>query len=217
MFSDSGWSVYGTGDGTNYINVGYNYYNAYGTASMEVDNNVDTWMLEVVPTGKHGSDNYLRMNAGAAGALCRPLIKFDLTSLAGITSCSSAVMQLTVESVVADPMTYQNLYIAAMLTAWSQTNACWDNSDTGAPWNVAGVVGGSDVRSTPEWTGNITITDEQKVGFDITSLVNEWLSGSLTNNGLIMYSTYIAASQEFDWHSRDSATAAARPKLIVAC
>ncbi len=216
MFSNNGWSIYGNGDGTNYIHFGYNHYNAYGATSSEINNNVDTYINNTIVTQTNGSNVIMRFNNEVSNALYRCLIKFDLSTLSGISSCSSAVMQLTVESCVIDPMVYQNVLIAAVLSPWDQAQACWNNRLTGVPWNVAGLVGGSDVRSTPDWQGNINVTDEGKVGFDLTALVNDWLGGVIDNNGILIYTNYVASNQEMDWHSRDSATASARPRLNVA-
>jgi hypothetical protein len=215
IYSKDGWSVYGTGDGTNYIHFGYSFYNAYGAASSEINSNVDNWLRAQAPTLNQNGDVYLDQSAQSTNTRSRPVIKFDLTSLSGVSRCSSAIMQLTVYTIGTDPLTFQSLLVTALLSSWSENSSCWNNRSTGVPWDVAGAVGGADARSTPAWSGDITVTDEQKVGFDLTDLVNEWLSGSLVNNGIVMHSSYINSAQDLRWHSRDGLTASKRPKLNI--
>jgi hypothetical protein len=215
VYSELGWSVYGTADGTNQIVIGHSSYNAMGLASVIVTDNVDNFLQEVAPTTNRGSETYLRFTNETAAAQSWPLLQFDLTAAAGITSCVSAVLSLRVESVDSDPMTMESVRISALLTDWSETQSTWNIRKTGVNWNVAGAIGGTDVRAANDWTGNVELTDETRIGFEITNLVNEWLNGSLTNNGLIMYNTYTFSGQSMDWYSRNHATASFRPVLNI--
>lgn len=211
MYSKFGWSLYGQSDGTNYITVPYSHYNAKGVASAPISDNIDSYLNESNPTNNYGNATTIVFgNTGATNKIW-PILDFDLSSLSAISSCESAVLVLQPRTDVY----FENIRICALLSDWVETEVTYNIRKTGVDWNVAGVVGGTDVRSTPAWTGSCNFVNGEKYGFELTDLVNEWLSGSLPNYGVIMYNTYVHASQSTSFHSRQASTVAYRPVLNI--
>lgn len=78
----------------------------------------------------------------------------------------------------------------AILEPWKYDEVTWNSRLTGTAWTTPGLGAGTDRRTTAEWFGTLGPYDEEVfVPFDITDVVNEWLAGSLANNGLILAPT----------------------------
>ena len=84
--------------------------------------------------------------------------------------------------------TYQNLTINAfgLLRAVTFSELTWLEARWGWPWAVPGARGvGTDRRTVPEST--VTTTGPYKwYDFDVTGLVQAWLSGAVANNGVLL-------------------------------
>lgn len=115
----------------------------------------------------------------------------------------SATLTVTRNGAVATP---QQVAVHRMKTQWDGT-ATWRY----ARLNVAGWTGG-DFGETPVVTASVSGANGATASFDVTGLVDGWVSKRLANHGLLLRMP--AAGQSAVFHSRD-AGASQRPVLRV--
>jgi hypothetical protein len=186
-----------------------------------VDNGNGTWTTTLQPDGTDGVDTYVQSYAGGGtdtrntnfGSSTQMrfnyyssynselLLKFDIASLP-ISSLNSATLSVRTKSTDAGvgTMTYR---VGKITSAWDENTATWNNR--------------------PSRTGTYASTNvpiNAWANWSVTSLVNEWLSGT-TNNGFSIYrasSTGVASGSQWyrmGYSSDYTANPAYRPKLVV--
>lgn len=125
---------------------------------------------------------------GVGGNTQHSLLQFDVSALAGKT-ITSATLTLTHDSAIyhtGQPLgTQADLYAAAQ--PWN-TGATWNTTDGSTPWTTPGGTS----TGTLFAFNNTVIPDNSgvvPVSFDVTSLVSDWTSGALTNDGILLTGT----------------------------
>lgn len=167
----------------------------------------DTYVLGI-DTTPNGLDADLKVgrNSGNGNNLYA-LLQFDL----------STITQGTISTVTLRLYQYSSLGIGTMgvevyrLTQqWDEATASWDEASTGVTWSGGGPVAAQIYAVTSVPLGALGYFD-----WDVTTLVNEWLAGT-TNQGIeLRYETQPAAGTYVMFASRQHATAAWRPQLLV--
>ncbi|MFQ3548886.1 MAG: DNRLRE domain-containing protein, partial [Armatimonadota bacterium] len=126
----------------------------------------------------------------------RSIMKFDLSSLDPSVPIISATLKLYRYRIDEDP-TGRTYDIHALTNSWTEMGSTWnyrDNYDipgSEVPWdsytngNPSYKPGGGDFISTPA-ASTIVSSEIGWMEWDITSLVNAWLSGDIVNNVLII-------------------------------
>lgn len=184
-----------------------------GTAGL------DTRMDDASPTTNQATATLLRIGEdNNATAKARSLIKFDVSSIAANVTVTSAQLVMTIGSSpdLADADAQIDIYPA--LRAWVEAEATWNIWSTGNNWTTAGAgSGGDDYNVTA--MGSFTATNEAATGTQYTvtltsSVVQGWIDGSLTNNGMV-FRTANELNDRYTFGSSDNSTASRRPKLVV--
>jgi len=211
LFSPQGWAIYAQGDGTNYLNVSYQISLVGGSLSQILYPAGDTYLNEAYETTNYGNAATIQLRNTGAGSDCHSLMKFDLSALAGAATINMASLSLKSGST----RLVTDWRIHAMLVDWVDLEATWNIRKTGVNWGAAGMQAGVDYRTVPNWQGNISITANVRYTFDLTSLVQEWINGTLTNNGICMYFGTVDGLNVVTPSSVQAADAKDRPILSV--
>jgi hypothetical protein len=184
----------------------------------------------LVPDGAEGKDawaykGYLNNNYGTTTEMVVDggfwtsnfLIEFDLSAIpAGVTILAAELMLDLAGVDSADPAAAFTVF--RMVEPWLEGTGDFYNSGDGATWNRSD---GSTSWTWPDaydFTKPIATTsvNPSYVGahsWDITSLVQDWVSGSSANNGLVV--TGNAQTHGAWFTSSDKPTAEKRPKLTI--
>lgn len=128
----------------------------------------------------------------------RPLIKFDLSSLSGVSSVSQAVYWTYGHVLWAGDRPFR---VYGVITPWVVTEATWNECESGVSWDSPGLTAGVDYYAT-EIT-HIDISGPERYEWfewNITSAVNNWLSGTWANEGLYWFVDAGTSIQEVEWY-----------------
>ena len=124
------------------------------------------------------------------------LIQFDVSSYAGVT-LNSATLEMYCYSTFTVPDTVNVVY--RLTSAWSEGNVCWSNAPD------------------PDSTLSATFPKPPAnswISCDVTALVETWLNGSFTNNGLV-FGRVNPGNGGVDIRSREFGNQTYRPRLVL--
>lgn len=156
-----------------------------------LDPQIDGWVYEYTGGREFSLDTTLRLSL-SAGFQYRSLISFDLSDPpANVISA-----ELILESFV-NPGG-DTLETSVVITPWDQATVTYAIAETPGFYNT----------STTTFTGIVDNTNT----IDITGFVNDWISGSADNNGLLL-KNQITPITEFS--SSGDVDPAKRPKLSI--
>jgi hypothetical protein len=103
----------------------------------------------------------------------------------------------------------------AVLRNTTPCQANWNQAQSGNAWGVAGCNDtATDRRGKPQASFG-TVGINRWYDLDLTSLVQEWVGGSLANNGIVLRGSSAFDLATFYFASAQGSTAANRPKLVV--
>jgi hypothetical protein len=143
----------------------------------------------------------------------RTFIQFDLS---GITLTSTQIVQSATLTLIASiaygtNTDFQPMEIYRVVAPWTETGLTWLNRDATHPWTTPGgdFVG---LGGQPYSISTVSPTNGQPVTWDVTALVQEWVSHASTNCGLLLKSE---SGNHLTFNQREIPTAALRPNLTV--
>ncbi len=149
------------------------------------------------------------------GDLHRILLQFDLSGISASAIITSAELRLYTEA--GDNMNVSVFQIGAA-DAWDEGSSCgsngaanWSNRTASSTWGTAGVVGPSG-GGTPIAT--INGSGDGIHSWNITSLVQGWIDGTITNNGVMVGSQDGGGDRTIDYYSRET-TSGTPPTLRI--
>jgi len=168
----------------------------------------DTYVHQYAPTTMYRWKDLLKVGYKQQYSA---LVYFDLSSIPGSATISEATIQLYALGWSGSDMTVDAL---AVLRGTNPHQATWNQADLGNSWGVAGCnCTATDRRPVPE-ASVATSSIARWYSFDVTSLVQEWVGGSLANNGIVLRGPTGVA--KFDFASAQRSSVDVRPKLVVA-
>ncbi|MGD9778752.1 disaggregatase related repeat-containing protein, partial [Methanomethylovorans sp.] len=180
----------------------------------------DNRLVESSKTTVYGSSNYL--DIGRSSTRCRDLMWFDLSDYKTTDTISKATLSLywyypTGATRTSD--TVVEVYRPA--AEWDPKYVTWNNRVSGTAWSTAGgswydkngVAQGSTPYASLTFPAR-TVPGNKYYEFDVTQLVQEYVSGKNKNTGLFLKArtesgNYIA------FYSSEWTNAAQKPKLTV--
>jgi hypothetical protein len=150
----------------------------------------------------------------SGGNTCRVLIKFDLSSIPPTATIYSATLSLWLSANYSANTRTTRAF--RQKRAWTETGASWSYYTGSSAWQVAGGFGTDDCEQSD--SGSLSLAPTEALGEKQwvlnPSKVQEWVSGAMANNGLVL-----KADTEYNdahaFHSSDWTTAGERPKLVV--
>jgi len=140
-----------------------------------------------------------------------PLIRFDLSGLDPGAILHEARLELYVWDVGNDDRwlvtrAYQ------VLRPWDMWEANWRQASEGATWQVPGAQGGEDAARDISCE-TILLKTNNWYSFDVTDLVDGWLSDPETNYGLVLRAPKDV--RDYRFRSSDTSSVTDRPKLVL--
>jgi len=94
------------------------------TVTLYATADADVW--EFQPDTNKGADQYFQVGCGGAGYLRNSLVRFDLSTISGVT-INSAVIRLFVISSAGD-FPSDEIYLARIGNDWDEMTVTWNNS-----------------------------------------------------------------------------------------
>jgi hypothetical protein len=152
----------------------------------------DTFVIPVWPGTVRGTHD--QVTAAAAGAFEKGLLRFDLPAAA--TTCSRALLTLTVEGYAADGGGFG---LHTMRRGWSE-NDSWST--------LGGLVVGVDADPVPAAT--VGAIGKGTISLDVTGSVQAWLAGRANHGWLVDAAGDSTSFRSFDWRA-----ASERPLLTI--
>ncbi len=165
----------------------------------------DTY-LQGVPTATHGSDVDLRAGRSNSGANLLPLLQFDLSALPAPPVTRAL---LVLDQYAGTGSTAFALDAHRVTQAWTEADASWTSATATTTW--AGGTYASTVYATATVTPGVPGTTQ----WDITAMVNEWLTGTANDGVELVLQSQPPTNTYVQFASRDNATVAWRPQLVV--
>lgn len=162
----------------------------------------DTYTWETSPATPRGAESTFVQDINAADER-RSLLRFDLASIPPGVTITTATLQFYVD------VEGQGFNMHRMLVPWDEATVTYssignrhfapDNTDAESAVNA-------NWPGNDGYTGLITVTVP-------ASTIQNWINGTLTNNGWLMIATHADDGQQL--RSREYATVGDRPKLTV--
>ncbi|WP_367344412.1 disaggregatase related repeat-containing protein [Methanomethylovorans sp.] len=180
----------------------------------------DNGLRSSSPTGIFSNTAYI--DIGRSSAICRDVMMFDLSSYKTTDTISSAILSLYwyyPAGTTRASDTVVEIYRPA--SDWDSRYVSWNNRASGTPWATPGgnwydrngVAQGTTPYASLTFPAG-KVPDNKYYDFDVTQLVQEYVSGKYKNTGFFLKArtesgNYIA------FYSSDAPNAAVRPKLTV--
>lgn len=184
------------------------------TATLQPDSStaLDTYIREGAATTNHASSNQLSVNRQASSDTRSTLLKFDLSSIPSGATVTAATLTLTTK----DADTSINLLGYRLLSSYVVGQATWNIRATATNWNTAGALGvGTDYNSTLLIDAAIPAAIDTAMAIDVATTVQNWVDGTWTNHGWLMWGSDPGSTILRDFHSSRATTSTYRPKLVV--
>ena len=168
----------------------------------------DTYIYAYAATSSYCASDLLKADYRQQNAA---LLRFALSDLPPGATIMRAELQLHAAGWGG---TNATIGAYAVLRAVSHCQATWNQAASGSPWGAPGGEStASDRRAAPA-ASLTTAGINRRYSLDLTALVQEWASGALTNNGVLLRASststaviYFASAQRGD--------ASQRPRLVI--
>lgn len=180
---------------------------------------LDTQLSQLTPTVNYGTASSSYLDAGASGQINRQVMDFDLTPLAGL------IINVTASSISinnADAVgSTRAVEVRKLISTFIETQATWNVRATATNWNVAGVLGGTDVDATVIATGTMPTGGNNRftmTGSGLSQAIQDAVNAGQTSLRLIISvlndtSTFDGVSRRVN--NRDNPTVANRPWMDI--
>lgn len=173
----------------------------------------DAYIREASPNTAHGLETTLQVDGDEPSGTTtdmNTLLRWDTSSIPLDAIVESASIQLEVTNVSSGSYTCYEI-----LPGWNQAEVTWNQASNGVSWNGAGATSSADRGGLPVCTVTATTTGPLTVELnpDGVAMLQWWVNSPGNNNGLII--SHPTTSDGADFHSSESATAMARPKLEI--
>ncbi len=179
----------------------------------------DNRLRESSPTSVFSTSNYI--DIGKSTSKCRDVIIFDLSSFRTMDTISRATLSLYWYYPAGSTRTSDTVVEVYRPVAWDSKYVSWNNRASGTLWSTAGgnwydkngVAQGSTPYTSLTFPAG-TVPDNKYYEFDVTQLVQEYVSGKYENTGFFIKAktesgNYIA------FYSSEWSNSAQRPKLTI--
>ena len=176
----------------------------YGTTTLVAV--ADTWISSADPTDNNGTS--IRLDTRPSSGPRHAMVSFDMSQLPAGASVSSAWLRLQ----VVDTRNNHTVTVRRALTTWTELGATWNRPLVGGNWGGGGSFSAADYSTNI--LASINMSNSGVVTNNITSLVQDWVSGGVSNQGIILYAIGPDTSNA-RFYSREESTASRRPQLIV--
>jgi PKD repeat protein len=173
----------------------------------------DAYIREATPDTLYGLDPTLQVDGSEPSGSVTDMnivLGWDISSIPSNATVVTADIQLEVTDISSGPYECYSL-----LAGWVQTQVTWNSASSGVPWTAPGAPSASDRGTQVACTISAPSMSSLTVNLtaDGLSLVESWIADPNSNHGLIIAGP--TTSDGAGFHSSESATAMARPKLNI--
>lgn len=210
------WHFGETATGTNDFQDGVSPTAGYaGTEDLNLESGT--------PTANQNADTTIQVDGAACsggGATCRPLMQWDISSIAASCEVTSASITINVTNA-----TGSRYAVFGVRRNWGETTATWNTYDGASNWTTAGVADTTNDRySTDLMNGNADGGFGSASAGSVThnfdsdgfSYIQDLIDGVTTNNGFVFYDE-AGDTDSYQWSYRVVTPATNRPKLTIVC
>ena len=155
----------------------------------------DTYLDKTNPTSNFGAAASLNVQ-GHSNNFERPLLAFDLSSIPSRSTIVSASLNLYFFAATSDDAMLINTHVVT--ATWDELQATWKQRVSGLQW----ITLGGDY--------NLTVLDSQTitnsfgwVSWSVTAAVQDWVNGTLPNDGFILEAPSDSITEVKQFHSRE--------------
>ncbi len=169
----------------------------------------DTSIFKYDPDINYSTATTLRVGLKQQWAM---LLRFDVSSIP-----SNAIVTRANLEIYSIGWGGTNVGMKAYAISRSTTfgQATWNRARNDSPWALAGCQGaGLDRREDAEG-GSMTSGFYEWSVFPVTSAVQDWVSGSLANNGFLVSAPWLKYTDSFTFASSEYNHTPSRPRLVV--
>jgi len=184
----------------------------------DVTTYIDTYIAVAYPTTNYGTDTYLWEGYyDSTEWSSRSLLKFDLSSIPSGATVTNATLSLYNPPNTDYSSNISTYAVYRQKRAWVESEATWNIYSTGNNWSTAGGFHADDCEQDAIGTREMSASESSGYkSWDLTdSKVQEWISGSFTNNGILIKATTEANENCYGFRSSDYDLTGYRPKLVV--
>ena len=167
----------------------------------------DNYLDEFSNNNNRGSRAELRIRDPGSNNKYRPLLQFDLPGIPAEAKIVRATLELELLYNIDDTSFSVDVHRVTQL--WSETGSTWDERDTGQPWTAAG----GDFDPNVMTTALVGPAIDVRYPFDLTDLVQGWVSGDYPNYGAILIAHVGLTNAHFA--TSDHSDASLHPRLTV--
>jgi hypothetical protein len=169
----------------------------------------DTSIYKYDPDMSYSGDTTLKVGQKQQWAA---LLRFDLSSIPSNAVITRATLQIYATGWGGTDVG-MNAYTILRSTTLRQ--ATWNQAQIGNPWAVGGCDSTITDRRANAESGVMTSGFWKWSIFSVTPAVQEWVSGSLANNGFLVRAPWLKYTDSFSFASSEHSDLASRPRLVV--
>jgi hypothetical protein len=169
----------------------------------------DSWLDSWHPDTNYGP--YSSMTIRSANAK-RPVLYFDVSSIPSGVTIMDARLWLLTDSYRSHTQTI-NVSAYGLKRGWVEREVTWNRVQTGTNWTLAGADSIVSDRDEIATSSRTMLNVATWYDWDVTALVQDWVSGTRSNNGLILIPT--GNTNEMHFWSSASQVPSYRPRLEV--
>lgn len=174
------------------------------------DGTADAYIREASPDANYGLSTSLQVDGddpGGTGNDMNILLGWDISSIPAGSIVESATVQLEVTDVSSGAYACRRL-----LKNWVQSEVTWNTAASGSAWGIPGAEAESDRDSQVVCTISAGSIGAMLMNVDL-NLVQSWIDDPSGNHGMVISDPSITNGADF--HSSESGTAMARPRLEI--
>jgi azurin len=163
----------------------------------------------------YGYNNSYLLQVGAPNSP-KALLKFDVSTIPAGKKVDEATLRLYYTG----RSNSNSLTLGAhrVLAAWTDSQANWNQRQTGVNWQVAGMGSGSDYLAAADGTAEVLGNSGSWVELDVSDMAQAWINNAADNKGLVVLAEAASGSVVYDFCSElgwSPCTSAQAPKLTV--
>jgi len=144
-------------------------------------------------------------------------LAFDWSSIPAASTCTSAILQLTMSGKLGSAGGTIRLYRA--VRAWTAAGVTWNDWDGANPWTTAGGTDHDDDRDDTVVCDKVLAGDEangdKEFTLDVDAITAMLPGNGFANNGFLMRHVNESANQTYTFRTGIWGTGAQRPKITI--
>jgi hypothetical protein len=169
----------------------------------------DTYVYRWTPDSNYCSENQLKVGHRQQYAA---LLRFDLSHIPANATVTYARLELWATGWDGTNM---DVEVYRILRDTSLCQATWNQAQDGNPWGIAGCNDTLTDRAAEPEACKRTSGVNTQLAFTLTDLVQDWVSGTLDNNGILLRGASELSASLFEFGSVEHSDENVRPRLVV--